>query len=158
MGHNEDGDTFDMDTTYLVTAEIFSLDSAVPLDNFTAFCYPGELCGNAFGFNSQHLLFSSNALFPSNINTKAIGIYYIVMYNSITIISTARNFLNRVVLSLEYDDVANLLLSMRCASGFSVNIGDLSTNRLSNVEVSPTKAVQTKYNGTGYHFNMQVLR
>ena len=74
MGHNEDGDTFDMDTTYLVNAEILSLDAHMPLDKFTAFCYPGELCGNAFGFSStKNLVYTVNAVFPNSINTKAIG-------------------------------------------------------------------------------------
>ena len=76
MGHNEDGSTSDMATSYLVSAEILSLDAQMPLENFTAFCYPGELCGNAFGFNpAKNLVFSVNAVFPKKINTNAIGMY-----------------------------------------------------------------------------------
>lgn len=73
MGHNEDNDAVYRNTAYLVTATVFSTDAKMPLDNFTAFCYPGELCGSAFGFNSMDLIFTVNALFPVNVNTKQIG-------------------------------------------------------------------------------------
>ena len=45
-----------------------------------------------------------------------------------------------------------------CASGFSLNIGDLSTGSLSNIEVSPGSVIHTVYQDdtTGYHFNMYV--
>lgn len=75
MGHNEDGSTSDMNTTYIVSARIMSTDAKMPLESFTALCYPGELCGNAFGFNrDKSLVYTVNAVFPENVNTKAVGI------------------------------------------------------------------------------------
>ena len=58
-------------------------------------------------------------------------------------------------MSLPYDEVPNVLTRVRCSSGFSLNIGDLDTLKISNIEVSPDGAVHTEYGmGTGYHFNM----
>ncbi len=73
-------------------------------------------------------------------------------------LSTARNFLNRAVLALPYDQIPNFLKENPCSSGFSLNIGDLTSGRLSNVEVSADSVVHTVYedNTTGYHFNMFV--
>lgn len=74
MAHNEDGAAVDVDTAYIVNAEILSTDAKMPLESFMAFCYPGELCGNAFGFNrDKRAVYTVNSLFPKNINTKAIG-------------------------------------------------------------------------------------
>ncbi len=71
--------------------------------------------------------------------------------------SLARNFLNRAILCLPYSKVPDFLESKSCSSGFSLNIGNLATLNMSNIEVSPTTTVHTKYgNGTGYHFNRLV--
>lgn len=141
MGHNEDGSKMDYNISYLVSAEVFSTDGLMPLENFTAFCYPGKLCGNAFGFNpARRVVLSTNALFPKTINTKAFP----------------RTFLNRALLTLSYAEIVGFLNRFHCASGFSLNIGEYDTFELSNIEVSPDSVLQTVYfqNGSGYHFNM----
>ena len=70
MGHNEDGALTANTTSYIVSAEVTSEDG----DRFTAFCYAGELCGSAFGYSdTTGKVFSSNAVFPKNINTNAVG-------------------------------------------------------------------------------------
>ena len=80
MGHNEDGSKIDISNTYLIKARITepqttntAMASSRPMQEFTAFCYPGELCGNAFGFNIETGLVSTvNSVFPKNINTAAV--------------------------------------------------------------------------------------
>lgn len=62
-------------------------------------------------------------------------------------------------MSLSYPEIPGFLKRTPCSSGFSLNIGDLDTLDVSNVEVSSDSVVHTKYgNGTGYHFNMLVHR
>ena len=81
MGHNEDGSKMDYSISYLVSAEVFNADGSMLLENFTAFCYPGKLCGNAFGFNpARRVVLSTNALFPKTINTKAFRKAYYSVY------------------------------------------------------------------------------
>ena len=67
MGHNEDGDLMYLSTSYIVRAIILNEEGEV-LENFTAFCYPGRLCGNAFSFNHLGLVMSTNILFADKIN------------------------------------------------------------------------------------------
>ncbi len=75
MGHNEDGGLYSVNATFLIHAQILSTDGLMPLENFTAFCYAGELCGKAFGFNpTRKLVYSVNAVFPKNINPDAVGV------------------------------------------------------------------------------------
>jgi hypothetical protein len=79
MGHNEDGSPVDERTSYIVDAKILSANGLMPLESFTAFCYPGELCGKAFGFSrDKRAVYTTNALFPKKINTKAPGIKSVV--------------------------------------------------------------------------------
>ena len=77
MGHNEDGEVGYLDKGYkafVVDAKILSANGLMPLESFTAFCYPGELCGNAFGFSrDKRVVHTMNTLYPKNINPKAIG-------------------------------------------------------------------------------------
>lgn len=56
VGHNEDNTPADVNTTYIVQAVITD-GSGRSLEQFTALCYAGELCGNAFGFNHIGLAF-----------------------------------------------------------------------------------------------------
>ena len=73
MGHNEDGDKMDVNTTYLVHARIADPAQPQTVQEFTALCYPGQICGNAFGFNlNTGLVCTSNAVFPKNVNTSAV--------------------------------------------------------------------------------------
>lgn len=77
MAHNEDGEVGYVDKgykAYIVDAKILSTDAKMPLESFTAFCYPGELCGNAFGFSrDKRVAHTMNTLFPKKINIKGIG-------------------------------------------------------------------------------------
>lgn len=74
MGHNEDGVVINTGIAYIVDVKILSTDPKVPQENFTAFCYPGVLCGNAFGFNrDKKAVYATDALFPRNINTTGLG-------------------------------------------------------------------------------------
>lgn len=141
MGHNEDGGKEDIVTGYMVNA---SLSSG---DRFLAYCYAGQLCGKAFGYNfATRTVITSNALFPRVINTSAIG----------------RNFLNRALLSLPYSEIVKTVKQkdLFCSSGFSVNVGWKDTQNsggfaVSNFELSLEGAVETQYkSGYDYHFNM----
>jgi hypothetical protein len=38
-----------------------------PNEEFTCYCYPGHLPGNAFGHNSKGFVFGVNALYPKPI-------------------------------------------------------------------------------------------
>ena len=69
MGHNEDGDAILISTGYLL-----NVTTVTGGERFLAYCYPGELCGNAFGYNyATKTVVTCNALFPKLINTSAIG-------------------------------------------------------------------------------------
>ena len=71
MGHNEDGAIIDIYTTYLIHARINGTSGE--MEEFTALCYPGELCGNAFGYNLKtRLITTVNAVFPKKIVSSAI--------------------------------------------------------------------------------------
>ena len=72
MGHNEDGGVSDLNTVYFVRAVI--RNSGKVVENFTVLCYAGELCGNAFGFNSLGLVFTVNALFPKDVSRNSLGV------------------------------------------------------------------------------------
>ena len=71
MGHNEDGALIDLTTGYLVKAQI--TEESGSSENFFAYCYAGQLCGNAFGYNGKGVVTTLNSLFPKNLNTNAIG-------------------------------------------------------------------------------------
>ena len=80
MGHNEDGDSINVNNSFVVHARITepALHPATGpvVEEFTAMCYAAELCGDAFGFNVHTgLAFSVNAVFPKSINTSAIRKY-----------------------------------------------------------------------------------
>lgn len=71
MGHNEDGSPIDLPTGYLVKAQVMEESGSV--ENFFAYCYAGQLCGNAFGYNGKGVVTTVNAVFPKNLNTSSIG-------------------------------------------------------------------------------------
>lgn len=159
MGHNEDNFPYFMNASYLINAEIVDPDGPQkPLEKFTAFCYAGIICGDTFSYSSLgEVIITQNAVFPRKVNLDNTGQSSWCSYcqRGKKIPSTARNFINRAVISLSYDAIPNFLRSMPCSAGFSLNIGDLRTQKVSNIEVSPEGMVQTEFvNGTGYHFNM----
>ena len=73
MGHNEDGDTIDITTGYIIEAQI--MEESGRTEEFYAFCYAGDLCGKAFGYNGKGVVTTVNALFPKHVNTSAMGKY-----------------------------------------------------------------------------------
>ena len=63
----------DVNTTYIVQADIKD-SSGRSLEQFTALCYAGQLCGNAFGFNNLGMASSVNAVFPKVIASDGISV------------------------------------------------------------------------------------
>jgi hypothetical protein len=80
-------------------------------------------------------------------------------FHSIQSFFVAWNFVNRALMSVSYAGMATFLENTPCSSGFSLNIGDLDSRRISNFEVSSESVVQTVLygNGTGFHFNQLVV-
>lgn len=137
MGHNEDGDTIDITTGYIIEAQI--MEESGRTEEFYAFCYAGDLCGKAFGYNGKGVVTTVNALFPKHVNTSAM----------------ARNFINRATLTSSYEEIQKILQEVPCSSGFSLNVGTFKGDMtISNFEVAPSGVVETKVKGYGYHFNM----
>lgn len=68
----------------------------------------------------------------------------------------ARNYLNRLALSVNSDEYLAALHSIPCASGFSLNVGLLDSLAVTNVEVWPGGVDVYKVSGYNYHFNMYV--
>lgn len=69
MGHNEDNAALFKDLGYILEARY--TDPAFPgkaEEVITFYCYPGMLCGNAFGFNDKGVVMTQDALSPSNVN------------------------------------------------------------------------------------------
>ena len=68
----------------------------------------------------------------------------------------ARNYLNRLGLSVDGQQLLATLNSVPCASGFSLNLGRLDTLTVANVEVWSGGANVFDVSGYNYHFNMCV--
>ena len=73
MAHNEDNDPYFMDLGYFVHARVTGASGAA-VEEFTHYCYPGILCGDAYGFNSNGVVMTQNALFPSDVNLETWAI------------------------------------------------------------------------------------
>ena len=73
MAHNEDNDPYFMELGYFVHARVTDASGAV-VEEFTHYCYPGILCGDAYGFNSNGVVMTQNAVFPSDVNLEAWAI------------------------------------------------------------------------------------
>lgn len=150
IAHNEDGGLDNLGATYVVTSSVQGSAAS-----FTAYSYPGELAGGAFGFNTLGVFFSTNAVFPKDISLKGVP----------------RNFLQRYLLdSVNVSDAIHrgtlwlgLVGGLLCgsitacipfltpwraclwvpatttplASGFSLNIGSYTeASRVYNVELN----------------------
>ena len=69
MGHNEDGSLVDIADGYMINA---TLNDEM---TFLFYCYPGELCGSAFGFNfNTQTAFATNAVFPKTVETNGLAV------------------------------------------------------------------------------------
>ena len=69
--HNEDGSAAIWETGYIVTVKCLSTDyngRKSPNEEFTCYCYPAHLPGNAFGHNSKGFTFTVNALYPKVVS------------------------------------------------------------------------------------------
>ena len=57
-----------------------------PTENFTSFCYPAHIPGNAYGFNSSGFVFTINALVPKKIALARFRKIKIIEYDKISMI------------------------------------------------------------------------
>ncbi|RNA13957.1 acyl-coenzyme A:6-aminopenicillanic-acid-acyltransferase 40 kDa form-like, partial [Brachionus plicatilis] len=109
--HNEDAAPSIYKSAYLVSCKITSSDYQgvnSPEEEFTCYCYPGHLPGNAFGFNSTGFVFGVNATYPKLMVTN----------------SFPRQILNRLMLSAKnLKELEKILLTVPCSYGFCMNIG-----------------------------------
>ncbi len=131
IGHNEDGSPAFQESMYLVHAR------AEGKPGFTAFSYPGFLCGNAFGFNSEGICFSVDHVQPRHVRT-GIG----------------RNFIARSLLEARslHDAVERVTIAGR-ASGFSFTIGSVPERRVVQVEMAPETHHVREIRGVNFHAN-----
>ena len=131
FGHNEDGLALFKDGIYVVDVHLPDRPS------FTAFSYPGFLCGNAFGFNSEGICFCNNDVQPSNIE-----------------VGVGRHFISRSLLeSQSIEDAIDRITPPDRAAGFNYTIGSVKQRRIVNVEVSPRQHIVTEIKGTDFRAN-----
>ena len=69
---------------------------------------------------------------------------------------SARNYLNRLTLSVTSEELLTTLSSVACASGFSLNLASLDDLSVANVEVWSGGISILNISGYNYHFNMYV--
>jgi predicted choloylglycine hydrolase len=131
IGHNEDGSPLLEGRLALVRARVEGKPA------FTALAYPGFLCGNAFGFNSQGICFSVDNVHPKN---HRVGV--------------SRQFLARSLLEASslQDAIAKLTVPGR-ASGFSYTIGSIAERRVIQIEVAPESHHIREIQGFSFHAN-----
>lgn len=102
--------------------------------------------GFAYGWNSNGIVFSENAVSPTKVVIGGLG----------------DNFLSRDLFSaVSIDDAIQKVSKKNRAYGFSLNIGDLSTLRLFNVEVAADgvgvyEVVKGNYSHTNMYQHLDV--
>lgn len=131
FGHNEDGLPLYDGATYLLELRV----TGKP--RMAAFCYPGFLPGNAFGFNSEGICFSVNNIRPHGL-VEGLGRHFI-----------ARSLLE----ARDLEDALERVAPARRASGFNYTIASIRERRIFNVEVTPLKASVTEIKGPFFHAN-----
>eukprot|EP01127_Copromyxa_protea_P018806 TRINITY_DN5996_c0_g3_i2.p1 TRINITY_DN5996_c0_g3~~TRINITY_DN5996_c0_g3_i2.p1 ORF type:complete len:237 (+),score=33.65 TRINITY_DN5996_c0_g3_i2:138-848(+) len=95
-GHNEDGDVYDRDTTYITNVTIVSSEGEI-IDRFVAFAYGGTIAADAYGFNYHGLVLSENAIDAKKLN------YYVSFLSFFSfLISFYFSFFSSVLLSLSF--------------------------------------------------------
>jgi len=134
FGHNEDGLALYHGQTYLVQAR--------PQDKpvFVAFCYPGFLPGNAFGFNDGGICFSANNVQPLSARD-----------------GLGRHFIARSL--MECRSLPEAIAAVHPpdrAYGFNYTIGSLRERRIVNVEVALDDFAVTDIQGPYFHANHYV--
>ena len=131
FGHNEDGFPLYDDSMYVVRVSIPGKPE------FVAFCYPGFLPGNAFGFNSEGICFSINNVQPKHM-VEGIG----------------RHFIGRSLFEARsLDEAIQCTIPAGRASGFNYTICSLKERRLVDVEVAPESYDVTEIQGSYFHTN-----
>lgn len=131
IGHNEDGSPAFREHMYFVEVQ---LDGQAP---FTACCYPGFLCGNAFGFNAHGICYSIDNISPTHIR-----------------IGVARQFLTRAILdATSIENAIQRITPDGRASGFSYTIGSILERRIVQVEVTPDQFNVRDITHTNFHAN-----
>jgi hypothetical protein len=131
IGHNEDGSPAFRGNLYLVQAQI----EGKP--RFTALSYPGFLCGNALGFNSEGICFSVDNVRPRG---SKLGV--------------GRHFLARSLLeAVSLDDAIGRVTVHGRASGFGYTIGSIHERRMVYVEAAPGVHQVRELRGCYVHAN-----
>jgi hypothetical protein len=131
LGHNEDGTPAAKETAYLVHAQVEGRAG------WTAYSYPGFLCGNAFGFNQHGIAFAIDDVRPSGVR-----------------VGLARHFLARGLLDAHTltHAVQRVTVPGR-ASGFHYSIASLPERAIVGVEVSPDAYGVHEVRGAYRHTN-----
>ncbi|CAH1233461.1 Hypp749 [Branchiostoma lanceolatum] len=132
LAHNEDGDSLIKDLGYVVVASIDPYElpngEVIPAEGFTAFCYPGLLAGNAYGFNQHGLCSTGNFQLAKCVERDKIP----------------QRFLCRALLSAAtVEQAVDMLRTDRVgmASGYSYNVVSTKdrTNNMYSIEVAPAE-------------------
>jgi predicted choloylglycine hydrolase len=131
IGHNEDGAPSFAENLYVVHGQIEGKPA------FTALSYPGFLCGNAFGFNSEGVCFSVDHVRPRHLK-----------------VGLGRHFIARSLLEAQsLDDAIRRVTVPARASGFSYTIGSIPERRVVQVEVAPESHHVLEIRGAHFHAN-----
>jgi hypothetical protein len=105
--------------------------------SFTAFSYPGFLCGNAFGFNSEGICFCNNDVVPDLLS-----------------VGRGRHFMARSLFeAASIEEAVHRVTPAGRAGGFNYTIGSTKERRIVNVEVSPRRHHVAEIRGTDYRAN-----
>ena len=118
IAHNEDAGIYDVNSTVLIEA----VNGVNGGPGFTALVYLGQTPTNAFGFNSNGVVFTMNKVPPMFPDIKGVG----------------RVFIGRSLLdSLSFDDAVNKATEeLSMIAGHNYQIGLAGTNQIVNVEVA----------------------
>ncbi len=131
IGHNEDGAPEFRNNMYVVGVRVEGKPA------FTALSYPGFLCGNAFGFNSEGVCFSVDNVRPREAK-----------------VGVGRHFIARSLLEARsLDDAIERVTVPGRALGFSYTIGSVRERRVVHVEVAPRTYHVREIHGCYFHTN-----
>ena len=133
LGHNEDIDEAMRNNSYVLDARF---DDG---EHVTAYTYPGNIPGNAWGFNRYGLVFSTNGLYPKKVFVGGLGRYWI-----------GRDLLA----AKDMKDAIRRATVKGSAFGMSINIGSIREKTMVNIEISPDGSDVQTTKDVYYHFNM----
>ncbi|XP_071081864.1 beta-alanyl-dopamine/carcinine hydrolase-like [Haliotis cracherodii] len=160
LGHNEDGSPNAKTRAYILHAIIVNNVTGTVEEDFTSFTYPGELPGDAYGFNIHGVVLTMNAVLPVIAGIGAVP----------------RDFVLRATFAVKSQaELESLILSEGTGVGYGYNLNYGNTQddvrSLVSYEVAPLenqpRALVSKYtvgchgvndntNTTGpyFHFNL----